>query len=249
MKISIQKVAFLSLLAGVLPACQEAGTKQVRSDGSIPVTVLQPTTVELPRTYVADIQAIQFVEIKPKVEGYVKEVLIDEGEFVKKGQPMFRLSSENYAEAVKEAEANYKQTEAELEMANYEMERIERLVNKQIYSPIRLEQAKREREVARMKVEQARAGFARVIASLRDKEVSPEQLQAALNRMQGSYYRERQSLGSRAGDAATDAVLGNPRDFQKVLLDKAAKLTPADVQDVARRYLVPEGEYDALLRP
>ena len=139
MKISIQKVAFLSLLAGVLPACHETGTNQVRSDGSIPVTVLQPTTVELPRTYVADIQAIQFVEIKPKVEGYVKEVLIDEGELVKKGQPMFRLSSENYAEAVKEAEANYKQTEAELEMANYEMERIERLVNKQIYSPIRKE--------------------------------------------------------------------------------------------------------------
>ena len=132
MKISIQKVAFLSLLAGMLPACHESGTNQVRSDGSIPVTVLQPTTVELPRTYVADIQAIQFVEIKPKVEGYVKEVLIDEGEFVKKGQPMFRLSSENYAEAVKEAEANYKQTEAELEMANYETERIERLVDKQI---------------------------------------------------------------------------------------------------------------------
>ena len=167
MKISIQKVAFLSLLAGVLPACQEAGTNQVRSDGSIPVTVLQPTTVELPRTYVADIQAIQFVEIKPKVEGYVKEVLIDEGEFVEKGQPMFRLSSENYAEAVKEAEANYKQTEAELEMANYEMERIERLVNKQIYSPIRLEQAKREREVARMKVEQARAQMQRAQMDLK----------------------------------------------------------------------------------
>ena len=137
MKISIQKVAFLSLLAGMLPACHESGTNQVRSDGSIPVTVLQPTTVELPRTYVADIQAIQFVEIKPKVEGYVKEVLIDEGEFVKKGQPMFRLSSENYAEAVKEAEANYKQTEAELEMANYETERIERLVDKQISRFIR----------------------------------------------------------------------------------------------------------------
>ena len=167
MKISIQKVAFLSLLAGVLPACHETGTNQVRSDGSIPVTVLQPTTVELPRTYVADIQAIQFVEIKPKVEGYVKEVLIDEGEFVKKGQPMFRLSSENYAEAVKEAEANYKQTEAELEMANYEMERIERLVNKQIYSPIRLEQAKREREVARMKVEQARAQMQRAQMDLK----------------------------------------------------------------------------------
>ena len=152
-----KQLAFLPLMAGLLPACQSTGENQVQSDKSIPVTVLQPTTVELPRSYVADIQAIQFVEIKPKVEGYVQEVLVDEGQFIKKGQPMFRLSAENYAEAVKEAEANYKQTQAELEMANYETERIQRLVNSQIYSPIRLEQAKREREVARMKVEQAHA--------------------------------------------------------------------------------------------
>ena len=156
-----KRIAFLPFLVGVLPACQSAGENQEQSDKSIPVTVLQPTTVELPRSYVADIQAIQFVEIKPKVEGYVQQVLVDEGEFVKKGQPMFRLSAENYAEAVKEAEANYKQTQAELEMANYETERIQRLVNKQIYSPIRLEQAKREREVARMKVEQAHAQMQR----------------------------------------------------------------------------------------
>ncbi len=156
-----RKVTILPLLAGILPACQSTGESQVQSDKSIPVTVLQPTTVELPRSYVADIQAIQFVEIKPKVEGYVQQVLVDEGEFVEKGQPMFRLSAENFAEAVKEAEANYKQTEAELEMANYETERIQRLVNKQIYSPIRLEQAKREREVARMKVEQAHAQMQR----------------------------------------------------------------------------------------
>ena len=44
-------------------------------------------------------------------------------------------------------------------------------------------------------------------------------------------------------------MLGNRRDFQKFLLDRAAKLTPAAVREVARRYLVPEGEYDALLRP
>ena len=99
------------------------------------------------------------------------------------------------------------------------------------------------------KVDLAREGFARIIASLRDREVSPEQLQAAVNRMRGGYYRERQSLDDRAGEVATDAVLGNRRDFQKFLLDRAAKLTPAAVREVARRYLVPEGEYDALLRP
>lgn len=160
-RFSMLKGAGALISAILLSACGPKGEHQAESHETIPVTVLQPTTVELPRSYVADIQAIQFVEIKPKVEGYVREVLVDEGEFVQKGQPLFRLSAENYTEAVKEAEANYKQTEAELEMANYEMERISRLVSKQIYSPIRLEQSKREREVARMKVEQARAQWQR----------------------------------------------------------------------------------------
>ena len=77
------------------------------------------------------------------------------------GQPLFRLSSENYAEALKEAEANFKQAQVELEMANYETERIQRLVEKQIFSSIRLDQVRREQEVVRMKVEQARAQMQR----------------------------------------------------------------------------------------
>lgn len=161
MKNYFHKMVVLSFVAGLLSSCQSSGGRKAGKHETVPVTVLQPTTVELPRSYVADIQAIQFVEIKPKVEGFVQEVLVDEGQLVKKGQPMFRLSSENYAEAVKEAEANYKQTQAELEMANYETERIQRLVDKQIFSPIRLDQVKREREVARMKVAQARAQLQR----------------------------------------------------------------------------------------
>lgn len=135
--------------------------KQVKSKETIPVTVLQPTTIDLPRSYVADIQAIQFVEIKARVEGFIQQVLVDEGQLVKKGQPMFRLNSENYMEVLKAAEANYKQTQAQLEMANYETERVQRLVDKQIISSIRLDQVRREREVARMKVEQARAEMQR----------------------------------------------------------------------------------------
>lgn len=152
----------LSVVAALsLSACQSSGSRRVRNNEVVPVTMLQPTSVALPRSYVADIQAIQFVEIKPKVVGFVKEVLVDEGQLVQKGQPLFRLTSDSYAEAVKESEANYKQVQAELEMANYETERVQRLVDKQIFSPIRLEQVKREREVARMKVEQARAQMQR----------------------------------------------------------------------------------------
>ncbi|MDE8712567.1 hypothetical protein PZH41_25320, partial [Phocaeicola vulgatus] len=51
-------------------------------------------------------------------------------------------------------QANYKQAQAQYEMANYEAERIGRLVDKQILSKIRLDQANKEKEVAQMKVEQ-----------------------------------------------------------------------------------------------
>lgn len=151
----------------LLTACQSGSNSQSRKSDAIPVTILQATTIELPRTYVADVQAIQFVEIKPKVEGYVEQVLVDEGEFVKKGQELFRLSSSNYAEAVKEAEANYKQAQVQLEMANYETERIGRLVDKQIISQIKLDQSKRAQEVARMQVEQARAQMQRAQMNLK----------------------------------------------------------------------------------
>ena len=122
---------------------------------------MQPTTIQFPRSYVADIQAIQFVEVKPKVEGFIQKVLVDEGEKVKKGQPLFQLSSEEYSQTVKEAQANYKQAEAQYDMAAYEVERIDRLVSKQILSKIRLDQAIKEKEVAQMKVEQARAQLQR----------------------------------------------------------------------------------------
>ena len=146
---------------GLFHSCKQSDNQQVMSDETVPVAILQPTTIQFPRSYVADIQAIQFVEVKPKVEGFIQKVLVDEGEKVKKGQPLFQLSSEEYSQTVKEAQANYKQAEAQYDMAAYEVERIDRLVSKQILSKIRLDQAIKEKEVAQMKVEQARAQLQR----------------------------------------------------------------------------------------
>ena len=120
---SVKRAAWAFMAIGFLASCQPKDGTTVRRSETIPVVVINPTNIEFPRSYVADIQAVQFVEIKPKVEGFVQEVLVDEGQLVEKGQPLFRLSSENYAEAVKEAEANYRQAQVELEMANYEADR------------------------------------------------------------------------------------------------------------------------------
>jgi len=99
------------------------------------------------------------------------------------------------------------------------------------------------------KVAQAREGFAKIIADIKAKPLPAELLEAGANRLLGEYYRDKQSLGSRAGVAATDAVLGLPRDFSKSLIDKAAKLTPADIQAVAQKYLDDKNLYNMILLP
>ena len=97
------------------------------------------------------------------------------------------------------------------------------------------------------KMEQAAAGFDRIIAQLKKEPLPEATLKTAANRLNGEYVRGRQSLASRAGEAATDAILGRPQDFQKELIDKAAKLKPEDILAIAQKYLV--DPYNVTLLP
>ncbi len=99
------------------------------------------------------------------------------------------------------------------------------------------------------KVEQAQKGFAKIIGDIREKPLSAALLEAGANRLLGAYYRDRQSLGSREADAASDALLGRPYDFERQLIEKAAKLTPAQVQAVAKKYLDEANAYKLVLLP
>ena len=152
---------FLFLIASFFTSCNRSHEKKSGSKNNTLVVKLVATSIEVAQSYVADVQAVQFVEVKPKVEGFVEDVLVDEGEHVKKGQVLFKLSSAELYEEVKEAQANYKQVQAELIMAEVEADRVKRLVEKDIISPIRLEQALAEADVARLRVQQAKSRLLR----------------------------------------------------------------------------------------
>lgn len=99
------------------------------------------------------------------------------------------------------------------------------------------------------KVAQAEEGFRKILGELRDKPLPEAELVSGRNQMEGDYYRERQSLGSRAGEAASLSVLGYPLDFRRLQIDKAKALTPADLQKLARKYLIPEQAYVVKVLP
>lgn len=97
------------------------------------------------------------------------------------------------------------------------------------------------------KLDQARAGFAKIVKSLQEKDLDPALLKAGANSLWGEYVRGSQSLSSRASEVAKDFVLHYPADFQKLLIEKAQNLTPQDIREVAKIYL--DNPYDISLMP
>lgn len=98
-------------------------------------------------------------------------------------------------------------------------------------------------------LDMARQGFSGIIKDIKTDLLPADLLAKGLNRMEGSYYRGRQSLGARADEAASERLLGQPQDFQKRLLEKAAKVTPEQLREVARKYLLVDNMYEVTLLP
>ncbi|MCS6905246.1 MAG: efflux RND transporter periplasmic adaptor subunit [Bacteroidia bacterium] len=137
-------------------ACSEDNTPQT-SQLEIPAFVVSNQNVTIQESYVADIQAIKNVEIRSKVSGYIEKIFIDEGKRVSKGQILFKISDTEYKTELDAAVASFKTAMAEAKIAELEVERIKKLVEQQVISPIELEVAKAKFAAAQAKVEEAKA--------------------------------------------------------------------------------------------
>lgn len=99
------------------------------------------------------------------------------------------------------------------------------------------------------KISRAKDGFREIIHQLKTTLLDKRLLESGINKLWGDYLRDRQSLGARAVEAATNGVLGYPQNFQELLIDKAKELTPEDLQKIAQKFLNPEDSYEVILNP
>ncbi len=95
----------------------------------------------------------------------------------------------------------------------------------------------------------ARQGFEDVIADIQKNAIPEADVRSAQNQMEGDYYRQRQSLSSRTGEAATLSILGEELDFSKQRVEDAKKWTPEDLRRLAQKYLVPDEAYVVTVTP
>jgi RND family efflux transporter MFP subunit len=107
--------------------------------------------------YVADIHSIKNVDIRSRVKGYLDEIVVDEGMPVKKGQILFRISSQEYKEDLLKAKANLKNAIAEAKSAELNVQNVKVLVEKNVVSKTELDMAHAKLDALNANIEEARS--------------------------------------------------------------------------------------------
>lgn len=145
------------LVASLLLSCKDKDKQEKQIAESFPVTSPIKIDTSLYTDYVAEINAVQNVEIRARVKGYLDKVYIDEGKYVKQGQILFGINSSELKEHVIKAGAILKSTVTDLKAAEIELNNTKRLVEKNVVSTTELEAAKNKVEMMKAKIEEAQS--------------------------------------------------------------------------------------------
>lgn len=102
--------------------------------------------------YTANLEGQQNVEIRPKVNGFIQKIYVDEGQTVRKGQLLFKLETQTLNQDAAAAKAN-------VTAAQVEVDRLKPLVDRKIISNVQLESAK-------ARLAQAKAAYSSIAADI-----------------------------------------------------------------------------------
>jgi len=152
-------VAPFLILFLILSSCntKEAGLKSKNVVKDLPVIKLITLDTVIYKEYVADIHAVKNVEIRARVEGFLDKIYVDEGKNVQKGQPLFKLNSEEFEAELAKQKANLKSAIANAKASKLEVDRISILVEKDVISNSELEVAKAKLTAAEARVDEAQS--------------------------------------------------------------------------------------------
>jgi len=143
----------------------------------LPVTVAAPLVQEVVDwdDYVGRFEAVQSVEVKPRVTGYLRSVSFTDGAYVRAGQTLFTIDARPAQAALEQSNAQLARAEATLVNARTELARSQTLAASQAASTEEVEQRRAgvragEADVnaarATVRAQQLTVGFTRVTAPI-----------------------------------------------------------------------------------
>lgn len=140
-------------MAIIVASCTQTEQKQSIESYKVVQPILKDTIYT--KEYVAQIHAIQNVEIRSKLRGFIESIYVDEGQQVRKGQTLFAISNKTYQQSVQKAKANTKSARADLKLAEIEVENAKQLYQKNIIAKTEYDFALAKVETMKAKLEEA----------------------------------------------------------------------------------------------
>ncbi|HEY1167063.1 MAG TPA: efflux RND transporter periplasmic adaptor subunit [Chitinophaga sp.] len=166
--IKIKLLGYISgilMLAVVLYSCasKQAGGPPPQAP-QLPVMSVTSAPATTYLEFPASLEGKVNVEVRPQVTGYLEKIFVDEGAYVKEGQPLFKIDSRLYSEQLNSASSNTLAAQANMERAQVEVDRLAPLVAANVISEVQMKTAKANLEAAKAAVAQAKAaaGSARI---------------------------------------------------------------------------------------
>ncbi len=101
------------------------------------------------KEYVSQIRSVRNIEIHAQEKGFLQNIYVDEGQFVKAGQLLFKIMPTLYEAELQKAQAEVKASEIELQNATALAEKNVVSPNEQALAQAKLEQAKAEVTMAK----------------------------------------------------------------------------------------------------
>jgi len=165
-------LALIALLG--LTACDPRASSQAPKAPPLPViTVSKPIVKDITEwdEFVGRFDAVQSVEVRARVSGYLQSVHFKDGALVRKGDLLFVIDPRPFKAAVDDLTAAITSAESRLEFASVDFRRYERLA-KEGFAPERQLDDRRQRfTAARADLESARAKLARAKLDLEFTEI------------------------------------------------------------------------------
>ncbi|KFF10958.1 RND transporter [Chryseobacterium soli] len=153
----IQKSPILFLALIVLVGCRKNNQNQSYQQQApeLPVETVQQGDASVSREYAASVEGVSNVEIRPQVTGYLSKIFVDEGDYVRAGQPLFKIEDQIFREQLKSAQAALISAQANLSTSKIDVDRKKELFKNKMVSDIQVKEAEAAYNAARGAVSQS----------------------------------------------------------------------------------------------
>ncbi|EJL73897.1 efflux RND transporter periplasmic adaptor subunit [Chryseobacterium populi] len=155
------KTRIIVLISSIilLQNCSKAaeGSNQAPPAPELPVYTVITSPATTYQEFPTALEGKNNVEIRSQVDGYLDRIYVEEGAYVRAGQPLFKIDSRAYGEQMNMAQANLQAANANIQKAKVEVDRLQPLVAAKVVSDVQLKTAKANYAAAVASAAQAKA--------------------------------------------------------------------------------------------